>query len=212
MSRVAGCGVRAAGLAHVLLAHLVPHLLGVDDHAVQVEDDRFDHKREVRRGARRRATSRRCLPRSTRTSPTKNVWSPVRSSSTVRAVSQPGGAREQARVVLAQVDAVPEHDRRDAAREVLREVLLLAREQRRRPLARVAQQLVERRFERDRDADERRLERERDERRDRQPVPAPVDLRDDDRHPRRPAAEERALFGPAVLHGAEPSRVFERPA
>ena len=34
--------VRPAGLARVALAHLVPHLLGVDDHAVQVEDDRVD--------------------------------------------------------------------------------------------------------------------------------------------------------------------------
>ena len=144
------------------------------------------------------------------TSPTKNVWSPVRSSLD-RAGGEPARrALEQARVVLAQVDAVPEHPRRHAAREVLREVLLVAREQRRRPLARVAQQLVQRRLERDRDADERRVQRQRDERRDRQPVPAPVDLGDDDRDPRRPAPKKRTLLGPAFLHGAEPSRVVEQ--
>jgi L-ascorbate metabolism protein UlaG (beta-lactamase superfamily) len=35
-------GVRAAGLPHVQLAYVVPHLLRVDDHAVEVEDDRLD--------------------------------------------------------------------------------------------------------------------------------------------------------------------------
>ena len=43
MSRVAAAVYVPPRLAHVLLAHLVPHLLGVDDHAVQVEDDRVDH-------------------------------------------------------------------------------------------------------------------------------------------------------------------------
>ncbi len=32
-----------AALAHQLLAHVVPHLLAVDDHTVEVEDDRLDH-------------------------------------------------------------------------------------------------------------------------------------------------------------------------
>ena len=32
----------AAALARQLLAHLVPDVLGVDEHAVEVEDDRLD--------------------------------------------------------------------------------------------------------------------------------------------------------------------------
>ena len=134
-------------------------------------------------------------------SPTKNVWSPVRDL-VDRARRQPAdGTDEQTRVVLAHLDAVPERDRRHAAREVLREVLLLAREHRRRPLACIAQQLVERCLQCDRDADEPRLEREREERRDRQPGAAPVDLGDDDRHPGGPPPEERTLLGSPFLHG-----------
>jgi hypothetical protein len=30
-----------------LLAHLVPDVLGVDEHAVEVEDDRLDHEKKV---------------------------------------------------------------------------------------------------------------------------------------------------------------------
>ena len=105
-------------------------------------------------GGRRRARSAPAPLRPSRSSPTKSVWSPVRISSTVRAVSQPDGAHEQARIVLAHLDPVPERDRRHAAGEMLREVLLLAGEHRRRPLPRVAEQLVQRRVERDRDADE----------------------------------------------------------
>ena len=36
-------GERPAGLAGEPDPHLVPHLLGVDDHTVEVEDDRVDH-------------------------------------------------------------------------------------------------------------------------------------------------------------------------
>ena len=32
----------SAALARELLSHLVPHVLGVDEHAVEVEDDRLD--------------------------------------------------------------------------------------------------------------------------------------------------------------------------
>ena len=115
------------------------------------------------------------------------------------------GSRPDWRVVLAYVDPVPEDERRHAAGEVLGERFLVARQDRRRPRAGVAQELVQRRLVGDRDADERRVERERDERRHGQPVAAAVELRDDDGDARRPAAEERALLGPAVYHGAEPS-------
>ena len=46
-----------------------------------------------------------------------------------------GGTGEQARIVFSHGDPVPEDERRDAAREVLREVLLVAGEDRRRPRA-----------------------------------------------------------------------------
>ena len=113
---------------------------------------------------------------------------------------------EQARVVLAHLDPVPERDRRDAAREVLRQVRLIAAEDRDGPLRRAAQRLVQRRVDRDRDADEPRLERERDERRDGEPRAAAVDLGDDDRDAGGPAPEQGSLLGPALLvHDGEPS-------
>ena len=43
MSRWPTSCTRPPRLARVFLAHLVPHLLGVDEHAVEVEDDRFGH-------------------------------------------------------------------------------------------------------------------------------------------------------------------------
>ena len=84
-------------------------------------------------------------------------------------------ALEERRAVrVSQGDAFPHPDRRHAAGEVLRELLLLGGEQRERALAGFPQQLVDRRLPCDRDADERRLERERDERRDGQPYALPV--------------------------------------
>ena len=84
-------------------------------------------------------------------------------------------------------------------------MLLVAGEYRHRPLPRFTQHLVERRRQRERDADERRVEGERDERVDRQPRAAPAGLRDDDGDAGGPAAKERALLGTAVVHGAEAS-------
>ena len=78
------------------------------------------------------------------------------------------GAGEQARIVVAHLDAGPHRDRRHAAREVPRDLLLVARQDRHTPRSGLDQQLVQRRRARDRDADERGLERQRDERRDRQ--------------------------------------------
>ena len=122
-----------------------------------------------------------------RISPTKNVWSPVRISSTVRAVSQPAAPASRRGVVVAHVDAVPERDRRHArARSAARAASWSPESSDAAQVAGVAQQLVERRLARDRDADERRLERQRDERRDGQPGAAAVELGDDDA--RRPPA------------------------
>src|SRR5581483_12498351 len=68
------------------------------------------------------------------------------------------GVGEQAGIVVADGDALPERDRRAAPREVLRQMRLVAPEDRHRPLVRLAQHLVQRRVERDRDADEAWLE------------------------------------------------------
>src|SRR5215470_13732947 len=59
--------------------------------------------------------------------------------------------------------ALPERDRRHAAGEAGRDVLLVAAEDRHSERARRPQQLVERESASDRDADERWRERERDE-------------------------------------------------
>ena len=84
-------------------------------------------------------------------------------------------------------DPLPHADRRHAAGEVLRELLLFGGEHRERALAGLPQQLVDRRLPCDRHADERRLEREGDKRGDGQAdaLPARVDRhhRDAGRHP-----------------------------
>ena len=67
-----------------LLADLVPDLLGVDQHAVQVEDHARRSQRQRTSGRGRRASRRPARARALRTSPTKNMWSPVSSSATVR--------------------------------------------------------------------------------------------------------------------------------
>ena len=102
---------RPPRVARQSVAHLVPELLGLDQDAVQVEDDRLDHfplrhrqSRHLRslmssaesalkvtgsptRCGRAAARPRRARP--TSTSPTKSVWSPAATSSTSRHSSQP---------------------------------------------------------------------------------------------------------------------------
>ena len=89
------------------------------------------------------------------------------------AASEPGGGVGElgraGRVGVAQRDPLPERDRRDAAGEMLGQVLLAGGEDADRELLRLAQQLVQRGVAADREADERRIERERDERGDGQP-------------------------------------------
>src|SRR5205814_9647414 len=68
--------VAAAALAHESLAHLVPDLLRLDEHAVEVEDDGVGQRPWYSRSRYISA----CVdgPRSTvSTSPTTNVWSPT---------------------------------------------------------------------------------------------------------------------------------------
>jgi hypothetical protein len=75
-------------------------------------------------------------------------------------------SREQWRTKLAALglDSGPVRDRRDAAREVLREVLLLGGEDADRERARLSKQLVQGGMTAEGDAEERRLERESHER------------------------------------------------
>src|SRR5581483_11718683 len=74
----------SAALMCKLLAHVVPHLLGVDQHAVHVEDDRPNHSewnsRPKYTSAPRPGPCSRCC-----TSPMNTVWSPAATSSIVRA-------------------------------------------------------------------------------------------------------------------------------
>ena len=82
------------------------------------------------------------------------------------------GARDQrlGQLGLVQLDALPERDRRHAAREVLRERSLVAGKEADREPAGVTQRRVRLRHVADRHADERGLERQRDERSDGQRV------------------------------------------
>ena len=194
MSRCAPRVPAAAALVRELLAHLVPDLLGVDEHAVEVEDDGVDHSGWYR-GRGRRATPRAGPCSSRCTSPTKSVWSPVAHLGRRFArASQPTRAGEQARVVVAHRDPVPERDRRNAAREVLGERVLVAGEDRDRPLARP--RAAPRRARPDGRARCRRAAgRARARRaRDRQPGTAAAGLGDDDRDARGPAAKQRSLL------------------
>src|SRR6185437_6424898 len=78
----------AAALLRERLPHVVPHLLGVDQDAVEVEDDSADHRPWYSRP--KYTSAPRPGPCSTDcTSPTNTVWSPAAISSTVRACSQP---------------------------------------------------------------------------------------------------------------------------
>ena len=173
MSRCARSRPAAAALARELLAHVVPDLLGVDQHPVQVEDDRaVDHSAEYRRSRwtsevaaarararapRRRRTcgrrpraGRRCARRASRPRPRAGAGRRRARRSRPRARSAGRCARSAAR------GASWSPERIDTPHSPA-----------------PSQHLVERRLARDRDADERRLERQREQRRDRQPGAAP---------------------------------------
>ena len=114
---------------------------------------------------------------------------------------------EWAAAALAHVDSLPHRDRRDAACEVLRQLELVAGEQRDRKAARLAQELVEGCLAGDRDPDERRLERERDERRERQAEACALDLDRGDGDPDGVAPQCRSQFV-AARHGAESTALY----
>src|SRR6185437_10077678 len=75
--------VAAPALADVPFAHLVPDLLRLHQHAVEVEDDRLD-RQSAWYVLSRYISARSAGPCSTETtSPTKKVWSPASCSSRV---------------------------------------------------------------------------------------------------------------------------------
>src|SRR4029453_6801194 len=82
---------------------------------------------------------------------------------------------------LAYVDALPDRDRRPAAREVLRHRLLACGKQAGAERLRAAQQLVQSRPSPDGKPDERRLQRERNQRADRQAQALTFEVDADDR-------------------------------
>ena len=113
-----------------------------------------------------------------------------------RAAAEPAdGALEFRRaggdVRVANGDALPERDGRDAAGEVLRQVFLPGCEEADREVAGLAQQLVQRRVAADRDAYERRLQRERDEGGHREPSAPAVEVDGDNRDAGRKPSHER---------------------
>ena len=187
-------GVRQAEPAHVLLAHLVPHLLGVDDHAVEVEDDGLGSQRLIPAVDVDERRRRRGLPRAARPRRRRGCGRPPRPGRPCSRTSQP--AAPASRRGSSSRTSIPTHI---AIGGTPRAKCCATRswspaEDRHAPRPRLGQQLVQRRRARDRDADERRLERQRDERRDRQPGAPAVHLGDDDRHPGRPAPEQRLLL------------------
>src|SRR5207302_537390 len=107
----------AAALARELLADLVPELLGVEEDAVEVEDDGLDHTatKPLSRWTRGRAGA----PGSAETtSPTKSVWSPTACAARVSQQSQPsapsrtGGPGPARPSTPAVTPATPEGNRR----------------------------------------------------------------------------------------------------
>ena len=197
MSRCAPSVPAAAALARELLAHVVPDLLGVDQQAVDVEDDGLDH-RPSSAGRGRRASWSRGRARASSTSPTKNVWSPaahlVDASARVSQPTAPSSSRGSSSRT-----GIPSQS---TSGGTLRAKCCARRswsprEDRRRPLPRLAEHLVERGDARERDR-RRAAARARARRATTivEPGPAAVRLGDDDRDAGRPAPEQLALLQP----------------
>src|SRR4029077_7764559 len=75
-----------ATLLRDLAPSLVPELLGVEEDAVEVEDDRLDHVYARRRRTRASRPGPRCTEPAW---PTKSVWSPTSRSNAIRHSTQP---------------------------------------------------------------------------------------------------------------------------
>ena len=111
------------------------------------------------------------------------------------AAAEPGHCAFELRRAVGAVserDSLPEGDGRDAAREVLGDVLLAGSEDADRELLRLAEQLVQRGVAPDREPEERRLELERDERGYRQPGALPAEIDGHDRNSGRNAPHDRS--------------------
>src|SRR6266480_2753177 len=121
------------------------------------------------------------------------------------ATSQPADCSGHKRraLALAHVDALPDRDRRHAAREVLRHGLLAGGEKAGAERPGAAQQLVQSRPAPDGEADQRRLERERYQRADRQAQALTFEVDADDCDSRRESPHQLAKLI-AAYHGGEP--------
>ena len=100
-------------------------------------------------------------------------------------------------------DPVPHRDRRHPTCEMLGQRFLALGEQRDAARARLAQELVQRRVPRDREAYERRLQRETDERAHGQPERLTADLDRHDSDPRREPTEDPAQIVHCALRGEQ---------
>src|SRR5439155_16854259 len=107
---------------------------------------------------------------------------------------------ERRALALADVDALPERDRRYATREVLRNRLLAGRQQTDAERSGTAQQLVQRRPAPDGEADERRLQRERNQGADRQAQALALEVDADDRDSRGESSHQLAKLLAARSH------------
>ena len=178
--------VAPAVLADIALADRVPDLLGLDQHAVHVEDDSVDHSGVVLAvPVYERARRRSLLGHEDRGDEERVVADVVlrdgaRLDPAERTLDQ---RRDQP---LARRDTLPVHDRRQARGELARDRLLPRPEHADGEAAGLPQELVAGRLLADRDPDERRLERQRDERGDGDAHPVAVVV--DGRGPRRRAA------------------------
>ena len=205
-----------AALVRQVLAHVVPHLLGVDQQAVHIEDDRRDHRRACRCGSCRRARS---PPSPARGRAPRRRRACGRRSAPRRSCAR-GASRRRRRSAVDRPRAPGSRPRARAAARCGRSAAR-ARPARRRgstqSTPRLLQHLVERGDVRERDRDERRVERERDQRGDGEPRATPARLGDDDGDAGRPAPEQLALLGSKVarlelLHAVEATEGRQVPA
>ena len=142
---------RPAALADELLAHVVPDLLGVDDHAVEIEDDALDHADRYSPPSTQERRSFGARLGALDASDEERVVARLVLALEL-ALEPADGAGEQRRArSLQDLDPLPERDRRHTAGEVLRERDLIGSEQRDPEASCGAEQLVESRLAADRD-------------------------------------------------------------
>ena len=179
--RLRALGPAAAELTGERLAHLVPQLLGVEQQAVEVEDDGVG---QTGRYPSRTVGERRSGLAAFRALDLADEERVVaRRMLGAHGADEPAASlREERRpgLVLAELDPVPERDRWNAPREVLRERLLFRAQEADAEAAGVAEQLMQRGLSPECEPDERRLEGEGGERADRDAGPLGSELDGDD--------------------------------